>query len=155
MIVYLPASGWSDSSHDSKNYQLYANETFHSSEQLVCSAFGRFIPCTVHDDIKGANATLTFNGSAVYLYGSRRANHVRIFGIELFLAIRFGSLTLRITRGLNNYFQGMYAVTLDGQTTVANGQPVTHDQDMFQTLLYSKTGLDDTQHEVQIGRAHV
>jgi hypothetical protein len=44
----------------------------------------------------------------------------------------------------------MYSVTLDGTTKYASGQPVVANTNMFQTLLFSQTGLDNTQHQLQL-----
>ncbi|KAI0091119.1 hypothetical protein BDY19DRAFT_933898 [Irpex rosettiformis] len=66
---------WSDSSHADDYWSAYSNGTFHATDQY------------------GATATLTFNGSAIYLYGAFRPNH------------------------------DTYWVTLDGNVTVGNGNP--------------------------------
>ncbi|KAI0091114.1 hypothetical protein BDY19DRAFT_886314 [Irpex rosettiformis] len=73
LIQYAPAGVWGDSSHSDPFWQSYSNGTFHPTNYT------------------GATATLTFNGSAVYLYGAFRGNH------------------------------DQYSVTLDGTTTVKNG----------------------------------
>ncbi|KAI0783837.1 hypothetical protein BC629DRAFT_1723730 [Irpex lacteus] len=75
LIQYDPAGGWSDSSHADDYWSAYSNGTFHATDQL------------------GAKATLTFNGSAVYLYGAFRPNH------------------------------DIYWTTLDGSTSIRNGNP--------------------------------
>ncbi|KAJ3553757.1 hypothetical protein NM688_g3448 [Phlebia brevispora] len=64
---------------------------------------------------EGATAYLTFNGSAVYVIGARRTNH------------------------------GKYSATLDGSTTVYNGD-VSVDQ--FNCTLYSQTSLAAGQHDL-------
>ncbi|KAI0091115.1 hypothetical protein BDY19DRAFT_991693 [Irpex rosettiformis] len=73
LIRYDPPNAWSDSSHTDTSYTQYSNQTFHTTNR------------------SGATATLTFNGSAVYLFGAFRSNH------------------------------DVYVVTLDGDRTVRNG----------------------------------
>ena len=41
-------------------------------------------------------------------------------------------------------------MTLDGQTTTASGQPAVANTNEFSMLLFSQTGLDDTQHVLQL-----
>ncbi|KAI0783846.1 hypothetical protein BC629DRAFT_529054 [Irpex lacteus] len=73
-IQYAPSGAWSDSSHADAAYTSYLNDTFHAT------------------NASDATATVTFNGSAVYLYGAFRGNH------------------------------DVYRVTLDGDNTFRNGR---------------------------------
>ncbi|GJE94533.1 hypothetical protein PsYK624_107030 [Phanerochaete sordida] len=87
---------WSDSSHSDSLWSDYADGTFHATEQY------------------GATAKLSFNGSAIYLYGAKRPNH------------------------------DVYAVTLDGNTQTANGYPGSTTANLFKQNLFSQIGLDPT-----------
>ncbi|KAI0783864.1 hypothetical protein BC629DRAFT_530091 [Irpex lacteus] len=73
LIRYEPPGVWIDSSHSDPAWPSYLNGTFHATNQ------------------RNATATLTFNGSAVYVFGAFSINH------------------------------DAYSVTLDGQTTIKNG----------------------------------
>ncbi|KIP10533.1 hypothetical protein PHLGIDRAFT_232823 [Phlebiopsis gigantea 11061_1 CR5-6] len=88
---------WSDSSNTDSFISDYVNSTFHAT------------------DIQSATASLTFNGSAVYIYGAKRPNH------------------------------DVYAVTLDQTTVTANGNSGDGSVNLFNQLLFSQTGLDESQ----------
>ncbi|KAI0342651.1 hypothetical protein BDW22DRAFT_131485 [Trametopsis cervina] len=90
---------WGDSSHDDDLWSAYINGTFHAT------------------DVLGASATLTFNGSAVYLYGAYRPNH------------------------------DQYWATLDGVTTIANGNP-NSSTNLFNHLMFSASNLGPQQHQL-------
>ncbi|KAI0684583.1 hypothetical protein BC835DRAFT_1310487 [Cytidiella melzeri] len=73
LIRYQQSGQWSDSPNNDVHLSSYLNATFHET------------------DIYGATATLTFKGSAIYIFGAFRPNH------------------------------GVYSVSLDGNITLANG----------------------------------
>ncbi|GJE94535.1 hypothetical protein PsYK624_107050 [Phanerochaete sordida] len=94
---------WTDSSRSDSLHANYSGDTFHTTEQ------------------NGGTARLTFNGSAVYLFGAKRPNH------------------------------NVYAVTLDGQTTTANGYPGSSNANLFNQTLFSQTGLNLSQtHQISL-----
>ncbi|KIP01363.1 hypothetical protein PHLGIDRAFT_362060 [Phlebiopsis gigantea 11061_1 CR5-6] len=72
-VIRYTAGQWGDSSDADPLKSSYVNSTFHATGTL------------------NASATLTFNGSAVYIFGAKRSNH------------------------------DIYAVALDGEVTKANG----------------------------------
>ncbi|EKM58539.1 uncharacterized protein PHACADRAFT_252958 [Phanerochaete carnosa HHB-10118-sp] len=94
---------WTDSSHTDPFWTNYTDRTFHPTEQF------------------GAAATVTFNGSAVYIFGAKRPNH------------------------------DVYAVTIDGATTTANGYSGSANINIFNATLFSQTGLDTSeQHQIAL-----
>lgn len=78
LIVY--STGWGDSSHTDSLWSSYTHGTFHATEQQVCPLDLGSLHATTKlrsTRLQNATASLTFNGSAVYLYGAKRDNHVR------------------------------------------------------------------------------
>ncbi|KAG8703554.1 hypothetical protein FRC11_010639 [Ceratobasidium sp. 423] len=103
IIVY--AGNWTDFCDRDPNRDptssLYYGKTFHSSR------------------IPGSKATIRFNGTAIYIYGSKRPN--------------YGYYTVAVDNGTPRNFD-------------AYGEPQAGV--MAQQLLFGQTGLEDTLHEV-------
>lgn len=72
LILY--SGSWDDTPKSTTDYQLYQNQTYHLSSQHVCSALW---PLQVsHLRLQGDTATLAFNGSGIYIFGSRKPEYV-------------------------------------------------------------------------------
>jgi hypothetical protein len=73
MISYEGTWVWSD---DDMYYTNYSQASSHGTNQVVCEEF-LFVGGELMSPPQDATATFKFRGSAVYLYGAKRENHVR------------------------------------------------------------------------------
>ncbi|KIM75629.1 hypothetical protein PILCRDRAFT_13409 [Piloderma croceum F 1598] len=109
LIDYSPKGAWSEGNISDNYFPNYSN--------------GGTFTLSVYT---GANATFSFNGTAIWLFGAKRANH------------------------------GLYNITLDGQTTTMNGYspgtgiyqtPLftqTHLTNTLHTITLTNAGLNST-----------
>jgi hypothetical protein len=132
LIAY--SAGW-ECPTDDPHIQSYSGQSFHKTKIVVRLQFIIFDRTPIRG--QGANATLHFFGSAVYVYGAKRARYV---------SHPVSSLSLSPSpphRGL----QGSYQIVLDEEIDrrTAKSQDPT-----FQSLLYSRTGLNSSWHFLTI-----
>jgi hypothetical protein len=112
LLIY--SDGWSDTNTGDSEFINYPNKTFHATQ------------------VQGANMTLQFFGTAIYVAGAKRGNHVCVF------------THLQDANIHNLVRQDQFTATLDNSATVGNS--FARDPGLYQQILFSQTGLTSTYH---------
>jgi hypothetical protein len=112
LLIY--SDGWSDTNTGDSEFINYANKTFHATQ------------------VQGASMTLQFFGTAIYVAGAKRFNHV----CELVRLLNVFYITLM--------YQDQFTATLDNSASIGNGF-ASHPGE-FEQILFSQTGLESTYH---------
>jgi hypothetical protein len=112
LLIY--SDGWSDTNTGDSEFINYANETFHATQ------------------MQGASMTLQFFGTAIYVAGAKRGNHVS--DPAHFLDVLYRTFA----------FQDQFTATVDDNASIRNS--FAPDPGLYKQILFSQTGLESTYH---------